>query len=295
MSLTIKQIINDAEKSLKTKKILTPQLDAEIILAFLLGKTREYLLAHLEKKIAPTIAKKYLKLADLRGKGEPVAYLIGHKEFFGLSFLVNKNTLIPRPETEILVEEALKIIENKKNKILCVDIGTGSGNIIISLAKKTRNKKEEFIGLDLSAKALKIAKINARLNKVIEKIKFFKSDLLKKVFENYPLLIGYNSIVLIANLPYVPSENLKKLNSPETAGLKFEPKLALNGGLDGLNFYRKLASQIKKALKNNKNIILLCEINFDQGKEIKKIFSFFKKAEIKKDLSGLDRVFIGKI
>jgi release factor glutamine methyltransferase len=252
-------------------------LDLEIILAHSLGKTREFVLAHPEYKITKhklQITNNFLKR---RMKGEPIAYITGHKEFYGLDFTVNKNTLVPRPETEQIVEEVMKL--HPKNKMI-LDIGTGSGNMVISLAKNIQNEND-FVAIDISKEALLVARKNARKNGVNKKIKFIQADLLSKT-----MLL--DNVIITANLPYLNAEWKNLLNSAETRGLKFEPSIALYAGKDGLDAYKKLAEQIK--LTSTKNSILFCEIGHLQMKGMRKIFSFAGKVEFFKDLAGKWRV-----
>ena len=171
------------------KDIKLSPLDAEIILSYAIKKPKEYLFAHPEKKLTPLQLRKFKSLAVRRVKGEPIAYLICRKEFYGFDFYVNKNVLIPRPETELLVDEVLAHVQNAEYKIpdtKIIDVGTGSGNIIISIARNLRrniSKKIEFLGTDISPSALKVARRNAKSHRVIKKIKFIKSDLLDFIYE----------------------------------------------------------------------------------------------------------------
>jgi len=220
-------------------------LDLELIIAHEIGKTREFVLAHPEHKLTNNQELKTKNLLTRRVKHEPLAYILGHKEFFGLDFKVNKQVLIPRPETEMLVGLTLKELQAKSNKpkTTVIDIGTGSGNIIISLAKNLK-AKNKFIAVDISAQALKIAKHNAKFHKVDKKIKFIRSDLLsnRKIFSSSAIQ-QFNHLTIIANLPYLSSK-IYHLTSRDIKN--FEPKSALLSGIDGLDHYRKLLQQIKK-------------------------------------------------
>ena len=249
-------------------KLNNYSLAAEVLLCFVLKKDKTWLLSHPYDILTSDQTRRYQKLIFRRQKGEPVAYLINHKEFFGLDFYVDESVLIPRPETEILIEEGLKILKFKNLKIL--DLGTGSGNIVISLAK---NIKANFYASDISQKALKIAQKNAKRHKV--KIKFIKSDLFANMSH-----IKFN--LIIANLPYL----WKKFP-------KFEPATALNGGKNGLEIIEKFLCQVKKYL-DIKSVILI-EIDPRQTKQIKELSKKYlpeKKIKIKKDLADLDRIAI---
>ncbi len=272
------------------KKIAS--LDLELLIAHEIKKTREFILAHPEFKLSK------IQLAQLESKisrrinTEPLAHIIGHKEFYGLDFKINQHTLIPRPETELLIEEVLKTIP-KINfaKLNLIDIGTGSGNIIISLAKNLNDAKINYFGTDISDDALKIAKYNAKKHKQ-EKIKFIKSDLLKSILKNKKYFSVENKIILVANLPYLS----KKIYSATTSNVKnFEPKSALYSSELGLNHYRKLFEQIKKqANKSNIHSVFL-EFSPEQKKTlnilVKKMLPL-AKIRFQKDLAGKWRLCV---
>ena len=285
--MNIKDTISEYSDKLK-KTSSSPTLDIELLLAKALNKPKEYLYEYPEKNLSTFQFNKFSKLFKRRLKGEPVAYLLGHKEFYGLNFKVNKNVLIPRPETEILVEEVLNFIKNNRTRLI-LEIGVGSGAIIIVLAKNI--KKTEFIATDISAKALNIAKQNAKLHKV--KIKFLKGNLLEPLIPipNSQLLIP-NSIIT-ANLPYLDRKEENLLPSSNTIGLKFEPKIAYDGGPDGLKYFRQFFAQIQKHNLKPKAIFL--EIGYKQALPIKNLAKQALpryKFKIKKDLCGFDRVII---
>lgn len=254
-------------------------LDLDLLIASTIGKPREFVLAHPEYKLTRNQELSIKNNANRRAKGEPLAYILDHKEFFGLNFKVDKHVLIPRPETEMIVEEVLKL--KPRNKTI-IDIGTGSGNIIITLAKNTK-LKNKFIGIDISDKALHIAKQNAKKHKINKKIKFLKGNLLEPALEKNKL----HDAIIVANLPYLDLGWKNLLKSSDTKGLKYEPHIALYAGKDGLETYRKLARQLKSQ-KNS--IYLFCEIGHIQKKPIQKIFSFAKKVEFLKDLAGKWRI-----
>lgn len=258
----------------------SPALDAEVLLSFTMKKTREQLLIHPETKLRAGQFKKFSKLIQRRATHEPVAYITGKKSFFGLDFAVNKNTLIPRPETELLVEEALRSykLQETRDKVI-IDVGTGSGAIAITLAKHI--PKAKIIATDISPIALRTAKQNAKINGVADKIKFIKTSLL-------PLTLNSKLLTLIvANLPYLPSRVWSRA-MPDVK--KFEPKSALLGGTDGLDIIKKLLSKIKK---QNLHGIILMEADPSQKIKLPKIIkTIFPTAlvETKKDLAGLFRL-----
>lgn len=231
--------------------------------------------------------------------GEPIAYLTGRKEFYGLNFFIDKNVLIPRPETELMVEEALKRITRNAEFITLIDIGTGSGCIIISLAKRISDvgfQMSDFrlFAVDISKPTLAVAKKNAELHGTGNKIKFILGDLLKPVILNSKFLSNNSKIIILANLPYLTPLQIK--SSPT---VKYEPKKALDGGRDGLKYYKKLFRQVKQLIKSNAAAIyLLCEIDPGQAQKIKRLAQNElpkNKLQIKKDLSGRNRLAIIEI
>lgn len=251
------------ENLIKESKL--PRLEAETLLAFLINKQREFIIVHRTEKIAEKTIKKFKELENKRLNNWPLAYLTGHKEFYSLDFEVNKNVLVPRPETEILIETILNYIPKQKTSLDFLDIGTGSGAIIITLAKEIKKQlpssfdNSSFLGLDISAAALKVARKNAKLHSLNKKIAFIESDLLDKL----PVRTLENShLVIAANLPYLTPKQAQ-----EEPSIRREPKLALDGGPDGLKYYRALFWQLKKIKFTS--LFLICEINPEQVKNIK--------------------------
>lgn len=290
--MTIAQALELAITKLNNKQIKFPHLEAEILLSEILKKSREFLLAHGEKKLtAGQISKLKIQISQ-RLKGRPVAYLTGHKEFYGLNFKVNKDVLIPRPETELMVEETLKLITHNSQLATLIDVGTGSGCIIIALAKQNINDK--LFAIDISAKALTVAKQNAKAHDVYKKIKFLRGDLLSPLIYNSSFKISKPELIITANLPYI-WKKWKNNTSVDSIGLKFEPKIALYTGKNGLELYEKLFKQIKKIRITG---YALCEIDPRQTAEIKQLIKRElpqSKLQIKKDLSGLNRLAIIEI
>jgi len=308
--MTINQSLNWAIKELKKAKINSAVLDAEVLFGFSIKKPKEFLFAHPDYKLKTHELKNIKKYIARRKKHEPIAYIIGTKEFYGLNFLVDKNTLIPRPETEMMVENAIKIATTeiqksrnteKKARINLIDVGTGSGCIPISILKQSP-VKITTTAIDYSAKALKIARKNSAKHKV--KIKFLKGDLLLPIKK-----LPTGEIVITANLPYISESQYKKL-SPEIK--KYEPKSALIAGKDGLDYYRELLANLSLFFltppnlpfkkmggeRHGNDITILLEIDPSQSTKIKetinKIFPD-AKVEIQKDLAKRDRLVIIKI
>lgn len=267
--MKIGELLKSGIKELKKEKINTARIDCEMILSEILRKDKSFLYIHPEKKLTAKQAVFFEKQISKRIKGWPIAYLIKYKEFYGLKFKVNKHTLVPRPETEILIDSAFNFLFDFKNnkKINVYDIGTGSGCIILSFANRLKQNINsfcnfKFIGIDISPKALETAKLNAQKLKLKKDIKFIKGDLLSpiKKFNN-------NEIhVFLANLPYLTKNQI--INS---SSIKKEPKMALDGGIKGIKYYRKLIQQIKKLYKNNFIFWAIFEIDPKQAKTLKNI------------------------
>ncbi|MFA4833538.1 MAG: peptide chain release factor N(5)-glutamine methyltransferase [Patescibacteria group bacterium] len=294
----IKQALQKATGQLKKGSIKNPALEAEILLSHILKKDREFLFTYPEKELTNNQASYYKRLTSRRLKGEPVAYLTGQKEFYGLNFFVNKNVLIPRPETELMVEEALDLIVHNKKRMTLIDVGTGSGCIIISLAKqldlRIKNYDLRMLGVDISEKVLSVAKKNAELHGVNRKIKFVHGDLLKPALLNSKFINHNSKMIILANLPYLTPTQIK--SSPT---VKYEPEKALDGGRDGLKYYKELFRQARQLKSLNPvSFSILCEIDPAQAGKIKKLAqSELPKNEIKikKDLSGRNRLAIIEI
>ncbi len=247
----------------------------ELILSQILNKQREFLIMHPEQKISAAQFRRFAARKKELQKGIPLSYILGYKWFYGNQFFVNKNVLIPRPETEELVDKALEYAQKNKPRLL-IDVGCGSGAIAISVKK---NFKGAVAAIDISPKALAVAKKNAKnILGTKNKIKFYKSDLLSKI--KIP-----NNALVIANLPYLSKSQLKEKS------IRHEPRLALYGGKKSHALIEKLLQQIAKQ-KPKKTCILL-EINYNQASAIKKIVQKLfahPKIEVYKDLSKIDRI-----
>jgi release factor glutamine methyltransferase len=285
--MTIKQILRKTQ----LKYEISP-LDSGILLSLAIKKSKEYLIANPENKLSDSDAKKYFSFVRRRLRGEPIAYLAGHKEFFGLKFSVNKYVLIPRPETELLVEKTLSkinkfILSSATINLTIIDIGTGSGNIIISIAKNIPKKiqnKINFYATDISNESLRVVKANAKMHGVEKKIKFIKSDLLEYFLKRK---IKFKNVFVIANLPYVSS----KIYQRNKFNLKYEPKGALVSNKDGLDHHERLIGEIRDICRrcNAKHVACYMEISPEQkaqiGSIIKKILPNWSFV-FHKDLAG---------
>lgn len=220
------------------------------------------------------------QMIDRRLKGEPIAYIVGYKEFLSSHFKVTSDTLIPRPETEILVNEIIKRIKEKNiEQVRILEIGTGTGCIIISIIKELQNESISISGvaIDISERALEIARYNGKALEVSDKIEFINCDL-KDFNQN-----DFN--IVVSNPPYIPSNDIFSL---ETSVKDYEPQIALDGGSDGLEFYREIGKLVDKI----NNCILGVEFGIGQSNEILKIFDKFKEKRVINDLSNIERVII---
>jgi release factor glutamine methyltransferase len=256
-------------------------LEQEILLAKAIKKDRVFVLTHPEYRLSLNQYWRFVYYLFLLHHGYSVAAIVQHKEFFGLEFFVNKHVLIPRPETEIIVVEAIKAIDSSSEKILLIDVGTGSGCILIAILKNSK-KTITTIALDISISALKVAKKNIIRHSV--NIELQKSNLLNKIKDRN--FADFDKIIITANLPYLTTKQVA-----ESPSIQKEPKIALAAKENGLALYRQLFEQTKKIFPNKKNLILL-EIDPSQNESIQKMATKFfpeAKLEIKKDLSDLDR------
>ncbi|MDC0647365.1 peptide chain release factor N(5)-glutamine methyltransferase [Candidatus Pelagibacter sp.] len=276
--MNIQSALIEGLNILKNKSILSAKLDSEILMAKALGKKREYIILNNNKIIKEQNLKYFKKLVHERATRKPIAYLLKKKSFWNSEFYVNKNTLIPRPDTEVILEQILKFTKNK-NYLNILDIGVGSGCILLSILKERKNFYGT--GIDISRNSLDICKMNAKKLLLDRRVKFFKSDVDKFAIGKYDLVVS--------NPPYIKKNDLKYLESDV---IKFEPKLALDGGLDGLSVIRKVIKKSSELLKKNGKFIL--EIGFDQKNKVIKLLNnkgFYINSTVK-DLANNDRCII---
>ena len=276
--MNIQTLLNQASKTLDNSSNTSSKLDSEILLSKIIEKNRQYLILNSNEELKKENIKSFNYLVKRRKKGEPIAYLINKKEFWKQNFYINQNVLIPRPDTEILVEETLKLF-NVNSKLNMLDIGTGSGCILISILKERRN----FFGtgIDISKKAINVARFNAKMHQLSNRVKFYNSDVDKFLIGKYDLILS--------NPPYIKRQDLKYL---EVDVKGFEPKLALDGGKDGFSKITKVISKTSTLLKRNGRFIL--EIGFGQKKKILSILkqnNFFIN-KVVKDYGRNDRCII---
>ena len=276
--MNIQSAIFFGTKILKNNFIHTAKLDTEILMAKAIGMDRKYILLNNNKNLTSENFKCFKKLIQERSLRKPIAYLTNKKFFWESEFFVTDDTLIPRPDTELIIEQVLKSTKFK-NKIKILDIGVGSGCILLSILKE---KKNFFgTGIDISDKCLKISKINATNLKITNRVKFYKSDIDKFDQGKYD--------VIVSNPPYINKYNLKYL---ERDIVNFEPRLALDGGLDGLSEIRKVIDKSSELIKNKGKFIL--EIGFDQKNKVINLLKekgFYINC-ILKDLANNDRCIV---
>lgn len=280
--MTIKELLNQAVIMLKNENIDAPKNKARMLLQATLKKSREYLMIYDNKEVENIDRDRYIKNVKRLILGEPLQYITGIQEFMKLNFLVTKDVLIPRPDTEILVEEVIRKAENISNPVI-LDLCTGSGAIAVSLAKYIKNV--HICAIDISSKALEIAKKNAELNGVKNNIEFIESNLFDKIKEK-------KFDIIVSNPPYIETETIKTLSKD----VQSEPKIALDGGKDGLDFYRKIADSGSKYLNRQGYICL--EIGYNQRIAVRQILENKKRyvnINCIKDLCGNDRVITAQI
>ena len=275
--MNIFDAIKIGDSILKKNGIKSYKLDSEILMSQVLDKSRVDIILNSDTKLSDKETITYNNLIKQRSKKKPIAHLTGKKEFWKYEFYVTKDVLIPRPDTEIIVEQVIKLTK-KKSRIKILDIGIGSGCILLSILKE----KKGFYGtgVDICKKTLDICKANVKELDLIDRVKLFKSDIDNFNYGKYDLIVS--------NPPYIKKSNLKCLEKD----ISFEPKQALDGGLDGLLEIRKVINKSSELIKRNGHFII--EIGFDQKNKVKKILrdkGFYIKKTVK-DLSNYDRCIV---
>ncbi|QQE47342.1 Release factor glutamine methyltransferase [Peptoniphilus harei] len=274
--MEIKEALIEGRKYLKDLEYTDPIYETRRILSFLLNKDLSYLVAHDSELLDSTVEERYFEILDKRKNGMPIQYILGEEDFYGRSFKVLKDVLIPRQDTEISVETLLKIIKNSKiNNML--EIGCGTGIVSISVDLET---KIDVTAIDISKRAIENSIINKE--KLGSGIKIMKSDLFSNIKESFDLIYS--------NPPYIKSDEIEKL---QVEVRKHEPRLALDGGEDGLHFYRKIIEKAPEYL--NDRGYLVFEIGHDEAKDICALMEDKFDVEVIKDLSKLDRVVVGQL
>ena len=280
--MRLKDLLNRAVYKLKSAKIEQPILKARMLMQYTLNKPREYLIIYDQKEITKEQEKEYMKNVEKLISGVPIQHITHSQEFMKLNFFVNEDVLIPRADTEILVEEVLDITKRLTRPDI-LDLCTGSGVIAISIAKYAQNAN--LYASDISKKALKIAKKNAESNGVYDRIQFIESDL----FKNIPKM---KFDIIVTNPPYIRTGDIKSLQKE----VQNEPKIALDGGIDGYDFYRKIASKAYDFLKYNGYLCM--EIGYDQKEFVMDILDYekrYSKTYSKKDLYDKDRIIVTRV
>lgn len=276
-ALNVKEALAVGSNILKSKGIQTPVREAGVLLAFIVNKDLSWIYAHPDKTLSDELESRYMEAINKRSQRMPFQYISNRQEFMSLDFYVDKNCLIPRPDTETLVEAALHVIKGYNSPVRVLDIGTGSGAITVSVAYYDKNTIID--AMDISEKALQIAAINAKNHCVDDRIRLINAD-----FLNFHTEQRYS--VILSNPPYIPNDEIKSL-MPEVA--QYEPELALNGGQDGLMFYRAIASRATKLLTSDGTV--LTEVGIGQDVQVKELFE--KEGmlvSVHKDFAGINRV-----
>ena len=276
--MNIENAIKNACKELKKNNISSALLDSELLLSKVINKDRRFILLNLDKELNQRDQDSFKNLIIKRSKGKPLAHLTGIKSFWKYDFKINEKILIPRPDSEIIIEEVLDIYKNKNN-LNFLEIGIGSGCIALSILKE----KKSFLatGVDLSRDCIKICRYNANKLGVANRIKLMKLDVDNLITHKYDFIVS--------NPPYVKKFDLKKLNKEVK---NFEPRLALDGGLEGLSVIRKVVKKSSELIKTHGKLIL--EIGYDQKESVKKILNDnnFYINKIAKDLAKNDRCIV---
>ena len=276
--MNIEKTIIGGAQSLKNSNIKNPYLDSELLMLKVINKDRKYIILNSKKKLSSKYLENFKNLVHRRKMREPIAYLINSKEFWKQKYFINKHVLIPRPDSEILVEETLKLYEKKK-KINLLDVGTGSGCLLLSILKERKN----FLGtgVDISKNAINTAQFNAKVQKLNNRVKFYISDIDKFLIGKYDLILS--------NPPYIKKFDLKYLDEDI---LLYEPKVALDGGSDGFSEITKVINKASDLIKRNGKFIL--EIGYNQKNETinRLINKSFYINKVVKDYGKNDRCII---
>ena len=275
--MDIQSALKKGQSILIDNNIISAKLDSEILMSQAIRKNKKFIILNLRKEIKKRDLDYFDNLIQERAKSKPIAQIIKKKDFWKYEFIVNNNVLIPRPDTEILIEQALKLVKNK-NRLQILDIGIGSGCILMSILKEKKN----FIGtgIDISNKSLQISKVNGQKLRINNRLRLFKSNIDNFNTGKYDLIVS--------NPPYIKKSNLKCLEKD----IGFEPKQALDGGLDGLSEIRKVINKSSELIKRNGKFIL--EIGFNQKNKIINLLKEkgFYINSVSKDLSNKDRCIV---
>lgn len=276
--MNIENALNIANNILKDNCNNSYQLDSELLMSKIFEKDRKFIILNSNKKLSEEKLEQFNCLINKRSKGEPIAYLLNKKDFWKYEFYVDKGILIPRPDSEVVVDQILKLTNNKDN-LRILDIGVGSGCLLLSVLKERKNF--HGVGIDISKKCIDISNINASKLEISNRVKFFKSDVDNFRFGKYDLIVS--------NPPYI---KMLDFNNLKKDVINFEPKLALYGGLDGTSEIRKVIKKSSELIKKNGKFIL--EIAYDQKDKVIKLLrdKGFYINNILKDLADNDRCIV---
>ena len=276
--MNIENALNKGTSILQKNKISNPQLDSQILLCSLIKKDKKYIILNSKENLNSKQSEKFRGLIGRRIKGEPIAYLINKKEFWNDEFFINNEVLIPRPDTELIIEQVLKIYP-KKSQAQVLDIGTGSGCILLSILRERLNFYGT--GIDVSKASINVSKFNTKQLNLTNRVKFFHSSIDNFNFGKYD--------IIVSNPPYIELSNLKYLDKDI---VNFEPKLALNGGCDGFSKIRKVINKANILIKKKGKFIL--EIGFDQKEKVKSLLENegYYINKVVKDYGNNDRCII---
>lgn len=291
MGLMIKELLTVAERRLSNASCMDARLDAEILLCDLLQKDRSFLFVHVGDDLDDRRCDLYFETIDIRASGKPLQYILGSQEFMGLRFKVNENVLIPRQDTETLVEIAVEYLKKEKSPLggfEVLDLCCGSGAIGISLAYYLESVKVKITATDYSKKALGVAKENAAGYRPARGISFLQGDLFEPFPRNKKGKGKKQFDLIVSNPPYIRSDVIPTLQREVAL---FEPMLALDGGEDGLDFYRRIVLDAEAYLK--KSGLLLLEIGHDQAEAVRRLLEdsgTYEETGVIQDLAGKDRI-----
>ncbi len=288
--ISIKKALQKAASFLRGRGIANPRAEAELLLAFIMKKERIYFYSHAEEELSREARDAFLALVERRGAGEPLAYLTGEKEFMGFSFSIRQGVLIPRPETEHLVEAVISwvrenpsCVENKDEELQILDLGTGCGNIALSLLAFLPSSR--VTGIDIDDKAVALARHNAVRLGVDERMELYRGKFWDILEDK-----KWQFNVIVSNPPYIPTSFLDNL----PAEVRREPRLALDGGKDGLDAYREIFSLVSSYLRFPG--LLALEVGMGQAETVCRMAEdlpgFFQRVEIRKDYAGIERVVL---
>lgn len=280
--MNVREALNMGQKQLYEAGIANPALDSQLILSHVLGTNRLNLLVYDKVNLTKQQQECYGILLSQRCQFVPIAYIIGRKEFYGLNFYIKTGVLIPRPETEFVVEETLKAAGTISYPVIA-DLCCGSGAISVAIA--VNNNKAKIYAIEISDIACEVARFNINAHDVKDRVSLFKGDLWTPLEERKIRELD----IIVSNPPYIPSQELKNLPKD----VKNEPRLALDGGSDGLEFYHRIVSRAPEFLKPGGRIIF--EIGWNQASDVKSILekSGFKQIKVRKDYAGFDRIITG--